>query len=114
MRKQTILIPLISLFLFFGCANDLTYHFEDPKSCIETRGSKTNDGGSCTPDQAKVNRALLFKECKDLGGTPALRKAGTEGLFTVIMGVDCLLPDGEVKDVYGDKFEKDTGQKLSQ
>jgi hypothetical protein len=24
------------------------------------------------------------------------------------------LPDGEVKDVYGDKFEKDTGQKLSQ
>lgn len=104
----------IAASLLTGCANDITYHFEDPKTCIETRGNQTNSGGSCTPDEAKVNRAYLFKQCKDSGGTPALRKIGTEGLFTVIMGIDCLMPDGEIKDVYGEKFEKDTGQKLSQ
>lgn len=114
MRKQTVLLPLIFPFLLFGCANDITYRLEDPKTCIEVRGNQTNSGGSCTPDQAKVNRAYLFRECKDLGGTPALRKLGTEGLFTTIMGIDCLMPDGSIKDVYGDKFEKDTGEKVFQ
>ena len=90
----------------------MTYRLEDPKTCIDVRGNQSNSGGSCTPDQVKVNRAALFKQCKDLGGTPSMRQM--MGMFTVILGVDCLMPDGEIKDIYGEKFEKDTGKQLYQ
>ena len=56
----------------------------------------------------------LFKQCKDYGGTPVLKKVGQEGVLTAIIGINCLMPDGSIKDIYGEKFEKDTGKKLSQ
>jgi hypothetical protein len=46
-----------------------------------------------------------------LGGTPALRNFGTA--WTLILGIDCLMPDGSIKDLYGEKFTKETGENLS-
>lgn len=110
MRK--LIFTGIADVLLAGCANDTTYRLEDPKTCIDARGNQFNSEGSCTTDQAKVNRAALFKQCKDLGGTPSMRQV--IGAFIAILGVDCLMPDGEIKDIYGEKFEKDTGKKLYQ
>ena len=56
-------------------------------------------------------RAKLFKQCKDLGGTPAIRSEENMLVYR-IFGVQCLMPDGSIKDIYGEKFKRDTGQDL--
>jgi len=99
---------LITTLLLFGCVNDFSYRFENPDTCITV--SKYSSA-SCTEDQAKVNRAKLFKQCKDLGGTPAIRSEENMLVYR-IFGVQCLMPDGSIKDIYGEKFKRDTGQDL--
>jgi len=112
--KKLLLPILVICGLLVGCANDFHYRVSDPSTCIST-GSMNEEPreGRCTTDQANANRAYLFKQCKDFGGTTVLKKVG-EGVLTVIIGIDCLMPDGSIKDLYGEKFEKDTGKKLSQ
>ena len=99
------LVCLILLTLF-GCANDFEYRFVNPETCIEVSKTPT----TCTEDQAKANRAKLFAECKAMNGTPAIRAHNP--FVTRIYGVDCLMPDGSIKDLYGEKFKRDTGQDL--
>ncbi len=112
--KKLLLPILVICGLLVGCANDLLYRVSDPNTCISTGGmNEAPREGRCTTEQANANRAYLFKQCKDFGGTTVLKKVG-EGVLTVIIGIDCLMPDGSIKDVYGEKFEKDTGKKLSQ
>lgn len=95
------------LMLITGCANDATYRMRDPKTCISTGG---NNG--CTEQQASKNRVLLIDQCKALNGTPSLRHIDVNLAPTLVMGLDCLLPDGSVRDLYAEKFEKDTGKKV--
>jgi hypothetical protein len=114
MKKLLLPILVICGFLF-GCANDLHYRVSDPNTCISTGGiNEAPREGRCTTEQANANRAYLFNQCKDFGGTPVLKKVGNEGVLTVIIGIDCLMPDGSIKDLYSEKFEKDTGKKLFQ
>ncbi len=113
--KKLLLPILVICGLLVGCANDLLYRVSDPNTCISTGGmNEAPREGRCTTEQANANRAYLFKQCKDFGGTPVLKKVGNEGVLTVIIGIDCLMPDGSIKDIYGEKFEKDTGKKLLQ
>jgi hypothetical protein len=45
-----------------------------------------------------------------MNGTPAIRAHNP--FVTRIYGVDCLMPDGSIKDIYGEKFKRDTGLDL--
>jgi hypothetical protein len=102
-----IIIAILVLALT-GCVNDFSYRFENPDTCITVSKYSST---SCTEDQAKANRQKLFKQCNDLGGTPAIRSEESM-LVSRIYGVQCLMPDGGIKDIYGEKFKQDTGQDL--
>lgn len=97
-----LLIPVLLL----GCANDGQYRTYDPSSCITTN-SQLN---SCTDEQASVNRSRLFQQCKELGGTPQMRLFAARA----VVGANCLMPNGQIRDLYAEKFQRDTGRELSQ
>jgi hypothetical protein len=103
-----ILIPFVFI---FGCANDREYRLYNPKTCITTLSSP--DG--CSEEQANLNRAKYFLNCKNTGGTPSLRTAPLTSLDgkQPILGINCLMPNGEIRDLYGEQFKKDTGEELS-
>jgi len=103
--KKSALV-LISV-LLLACANDATYRMRDPKTCISTGGS-----AGCSEKQASANRVVLFEQCKSLNGTPSLRYIDANLAPTLVMGFNCLLPDGSVRDLYAEKFEKETGKKV--
>ena len=95
---------LIAIIFMAGCANDAVYRMHDPKTCISTGIN------GCTDEQASKNRVELINQCKELNGTPSIKKIGE--VITVIMGFECLMPDGSVRDLYAEKFEKETGKKV--
>jgi len=102
-----IFIPLVFI---FGCANDREYRLYNPKTCITTPLS--SDG--CSEEQASSNRARYFSACKNMGGTPSIRTLPSTALGKQpILGIDCLMPNGAIRDLYGEQFKKDTGEELS-
>ena len=103
--KKLALVLLVGL--ISGCANDATYRMRDPKTCISTGVN------GCTERQASINRVVFFEQCKALNGTPSLKYVDVNLAPTLVMGFNCLLPDGSVRDLYAEKFEKDTGKKVS-
>ena len=99
----------IVIILLSGCVNDGSYRSFDPKTCITT--PLTNSG--CTEVEASTNRAKFFDQCKNLGGTPSMRTFPSNAIGKQpILGVDCLTPDGQIRDLYGEKFKVDTGNDL--
>lgn len=97
---------IASVVMLSGCANDIEYRYIDPNSCISTRDISS----SCTEDQAKMNRSKLFDQCKKLGGVPNIKQPFPQS--QLFLGVNCLMPDGSVRDLYGEKFKQDTGLDL--
>ena len=107
--KQYLILIFSAITLIGGCANDRDYRIFDPNTCITT--SLTNSG--CTEAEASANRAKFFAQCKNLGGTPSMRTFPSTAISKPpILGVDCLMPDGQIRDLYGEKFKVDTGNDL--
>lgn len=102
MKKLTLLVFIPIL---ISCVADAGYRSTDPKTCI----TSTPLSNSCSEEEASLNRSKLFKQCKDLGGNPQLR------LFhdKIILGINCLMPTGEIRDLYKEKFKQDTGKSLN-
>jgi hypothetical protein len=106
MKKLNTLL-MIAMLSLAGCANDATYRMRDPKTCISTGVN------GCTEKQASANRVVFFEQCKALYGTPSLKYVDVNLAPSLVMGFNCLMPDGSVRDLYAEKFEKDTGKKVS-
>ncbi len=105
MKKSFIL--LFACFQLVGCSAVYKYRFENPNTCIDAKGNKSAEGGSCTEEHARKNRAVFFKQCKDLNGTPSIYEIGEGTPVKSIIGIKCLMPDGNVRDLYNEKMEKD-------
>jgi hypothetical protein len=106
---HTIATVLVGTSILSGCANDAGYRSVDPSTCITT--PLTNSG--CTESQASLNRAKFFAQCKVMNGTPAMRTFPSTAIGKEpILGVNCLMPDGTIRDLYGEKFKETTGNEL--
>ena len=101
--KKILIVSFI--FTLTGCANDTAYRMRDKSTCISIGIA------GCTEKEASANRVVFYAQCKSLNGTPSLRVIDLAP--TLVTGFNCLLPDGSVRDLYAEKFEKDTGMKLS-
>jgi hypothetical protein len=100
----------VGAFILSGCAADAGYRTDDPNTCIST--PLTVSG--CTESQASVNRAKFFAQCKSMDGTPSMRIfPGAVLGKELILGVNCLMPDGTIRDLYGEKFKETTGKELN-
>jgi hypothetical protein len=104
MKKISLVLLCL---LIASCANDANYRMRDPKTCIST----SHNG--CTEAQASANRVSLIEECRALNGTPSIKYVDVSLAPALVMGFQCLLPDGTVRDLYAEKFENDTGKKVS-
>jgi hypothetical protein len=100
----------VGAFILSGCASDGTgYRSVDPNTCITTPLISSG----CTESQASVNRAKFFAQCKNMDGTPSMRTFPNASLGKEpILGVNCLMPDGTIRDLYGEKFKETTGKEL--